>query len=310
MSNDRSKAVDALISKGSVIGLARKYLFAAFAAIAFYNAIELVVLCLVSFKRRRGCYFWSLLVASASVVPYTLGFVLLFFPTGVSIFVCMTLITVFWCGMVTGQSLVLWSRLHLLLQNRKLLLGLLWMIIIDAVLLHVPTIVLVYGVLATFSDIFIDAYNIMEHIQVAWFCVQELIISAIYVWETVKLLRLRPQGLRYRILRQLLAINIFILILDVAVVGIEYAGFYGLQVTLKPAVYSIKLKLEFAILGRLVAIVHPSYDSENPLSSRGILFVPSSQEIPMHETRTAPIDRNGLHWYELHWFWKRRHQLS
>lgn len=295
--DDHTQAVNALIARPFSRHGVRTYVFAAFAGIAFYNAIELVVLCFVSFKVRRGCYFWSLLVASASVIPYTLGTLLFFYPTGVSLFVCSTLGSIGWVGMVTGQSLVLWSRLYLLLQNSKLLWGVLWMIIIDAVLLHTPMIVLLYGVLSTFSDEWERAFRIMVHIQLIWFCVQELIISGIYIWETVKLLQLRPEGPRYNILRHLLAISIIILILDVAVVVIEYVGYYGVQAFFKPVAYSVKLKLEYAILGQLVAISRTSSSGEEP-SGRGIISPPSPQE-PLSRIEPRHVSME----HSLPWSW-------
>ncbi|KAJ5465660.1 hypothetical protein N7530_009447 [Penicillium desertorum] len=253
------------------------HIFSAFAAIAWYNAIELVILCFVSFKRRHGCYFWSLLVASASIIPHCLGYVLLFFPTGVSVYICVTLIMFSWCGMVTGQSMVLWSRLYLVLQNTKVLRRVLWMIVVDAVLFHIPAIVLLYGAVSTPYGNFAQGYNIFERIELVGFCIQELIISGIYVWETVKLLRLRPQGRRHGILQQLLIINIFILILSLIVVVTEYVGYYAVEVLFKSVAYSIKLKLEYAILGELVAIARGSYRFEDvQSSSREINSFPSS----------------------------------
>jgi hypothetical protein len=143
------------------------------------------------------------------------------------------------------------------------------MIIVDAVILHVPTAVLFYGTVAKPISAFAHGYDIMERIQVAGFCIQELIISGIYVWQTIKLLRLRPQGRRQGILAQLLVINIVILILDVAVIVIEYIGYYAVQVMFKPVAYSVKLKLEYAILGKLVSFVRRPYDSSQELSSSG-----------------------------------------
>ncbi|KAJ5793359.1 uncharacterized protein N7503_009337 [Penicillium pulvis] len=284
----------------------RTHIFAAFAAIAWYNAIELIILCFVSFKRHRGCYFWSLLIASSAIIPHCLGYVLLFFPTGVSPYVCVTLIIVGWIAMVTGQSMVLWSRLHLVLQNTKVLWGVLWMIIIDAVLFHVPTTVLLYGTAAAPSSVWDSGYNIMERIQLVGFCIQELLISGIYVWETGKLLRLRPEGRPQGILHQLLFINIIILILDVAIVAIEYVGFYAVQVMFKPVAYSIKLKLEYAILGRLVAIARGSYEDDQPSSSRDIMSFPSSQE-----TQSPNEPRHNNHRkYSLPWFWETSHRSS
>ncbi|KAJ5636021.1 uncharacterized protein N7484_009334 [Penicillium longicatenatum] len=238
----------------------RTFAFATFSSLAWYNAIELIILCFVSFKRWRGCYFWSLLVASFSIIPYCLGFILLFFPTGVTPYVCVTLIIISWCGMITGQSMVLWSRLHLLLRNTRVLWNVLWMIIIDAILLHVPTAVLLFGAVGMPTGPFAHGYNIMERIQVVGFCIQELVISSIYVWEAIHLLRLRPGGQSRGILSQLLIINIVILFLDVAIVVIEYVGYYALQVMFKPVAYSIKLKLEYAILGKLITVARESWD--------------------------------------------------
>lgn len=283
----------------------RTEIFATFAAIAWYNAIELIILCFVSFKRRRGCYFWSLLVASSCIIPHCLGLVLLFFPTGVSPYICVTLILFSWYGMVTGQSLVLWSRLHLVLQNTKILWGVLWMIMVDAVLLHIPATVTLYGTVAAPFSPWSRGYSTMEHIQLLGFCIQELIISGLYVWETVKLLRLRPQGRPSGILHQLLTINIIILLLDIAVVVIEYVGYFAVQGMFKPVAYSIKLKLEYAILGKLVAIAQgaQTYNDDELPSSNSF---PSSQETPPR----LDFGRHPRCMYSFPWLWKNSHQSS
>ncbi|CAI7651558.1 unnamed protein product [Penicillium viridicatum] len=270
-----SSVATTLISTYGASDITRTGIFAAFAALAWYNVIELMILCLFSFKRWKGTYFWSLLIASVCIIPYCLGFVLLFFPTGVTPWVCMTLVVLGWYGMITGQSVVLWSRLHLVLQNRKLLHGVLWMICIDAAVFHSLTTVFLYGTVAHPESRWSRAYDIMERVQL------ELIISSIYVWETVKLLRLRPEGRPQGILNQLLVINIIILILDISIVVIEYVGYYAIQVMFKPVAYSIKLKLEYAILGKLIAIARGATDSQHMDSS--------GREIT--ETSSSPSDR-------------------
>lgn len=285
---------DSLIRANSSGSEVRSHLFAAFAAIAWYNAIELVILCLTSFKRRNGWYFWSLLVASAGIIPNCLGYMLLFFHTGVTPYLCVAMIVSGWVMMVTGQSMVLWSRLHLVMQNRHILRAVLIMILADMVLFQFPTIVLMFGSVAPVSHAFTAGYNIIERVQLIAFCVQELVISSIYVWETIKLLRLRPQGRPNGILRQLLIINIIILFLDIAVVVTEWVGLYSIQALLKPAIYSVKLKLEYAILGKLVAIARGPLHGEQ-LSSSGwelddSLGNQSSQQSPRK--------------YSLPWFWE------
>mgnify|MGYP001356274824 CR=1 FL=1 len=42
--------------------------------ISISNAVELLLLVLITFKKRSGLYFWSLLITSFSVLPYSVGF--------------------------------------------------------------------------------------------------------------------------------------------------------------------------------------------------------------------------------------------
>ncbi|KAA8642342.1 uncharacterized protein ATNIH1004_011286 [Aspergillus tanneri] len=228
--------------------------FVAFTTIAWYNTIELIILCFTTFKKYRGCYFWSLLVASACVGVHALGFLLLVFAIRVSPYLPLTIAVFSWCGMVTGQSLVLWSRLNLVLYHPRVLQVVLLMIITDAILLHTPIIVLLYGAMSSHPQQFTAGYNVVERIQLVGFCLQELIISLIYIWGTIRLLKFQQERHRRHILHRLLIISIIILLLDITVVVVEYAGLYTLQVPLKATVYSIKLKLEYSILGKLVEI--------------------------------------------------------
>lgn len=45
----------------------------AFTAIAWYNSIEILVLSLFVFKRYRGLYFWSVIVAALAIGLYAAG---------------------------------------------------------------------------------------------------------------------------------------------------------------------------------------------------------------------------------------------
>jgi hypothetical protein len=53
----------------------------------------------------------------------------------------------------------------------------------------------------------------------------------------------------------LLFVNLMVLALDITLLGIQFAGDYEIQVAYKSAVYSIKLKIEFSALNRLVNVV-------------------------------------------------------
>jgi hypothetical protein len=86
-----------------------------FISVSWYNVLELLLLIFTTFRRWRGLYFWSLLLsAGVGVLLYSLGFLLKFF-TPVSPMLAVAVLSIGWWTMVTGQSIVLYSRLHLVL---------------------------------------------------------------------------------------------------------------------------------------------------------------------------------------------------
>lgn len=242
---------------------AERTIVACFIALAWYNALELIVLCFSTFKRYGGCYFWCLLIASFSIIPFGLGYLLIIYDIYTNMFpVAMELIA--WVGMVTGQSLVLWSRLHLVCHNPNVLRATLAMIIVDAIIFHIPGSILELGSHSNKSSLFTAGFNIFERIQLVGFSIQEIILSIIYAWEGVRLLNLRPRGHYRGTLVQLLIVNIIMILMDAAVIGVQYSGLFDIHVTLKALVYSIKLKLEYAILGKLVDITEISGSNSAP----------------------------------------------
>lgn len=173
--------------------------------------------------------------------------------------------------MITGQSVVLYSRLHLIMHNVKRLRAVLIMIITNAIWLHIPVIVLVYGSNSSNPKPFEKPYSIYEKIQLSVFILQEIIISGIYVWETTQLLKLeRTIGNNgtFRVMTHLITVNIVVILLDFSILGLEFADLYEIQTSWKPLVYSIKLKLEFSILNRLVELTRKARSGNGYSNSR------------------------------------------
>lgn len=170
--------------------------------------------------------------------------------------------------MVTGQSLVLYSRLHVVLgqASHRLLQGVKWMIIVNGFVFHVSTIVVLFGAYyASQSSGFAEAYKYIEKIQMTGFTLQEFILSGLYVWKTLDIIRSTSNTTTIggptarkrrtsRIMWQLFSINVFIVFMDIALLVIEYQDRHVFQQALKEVVYSVKLKMEFAILSKLVAL--------------------------------------------------------
>ena len=90
------------------------------------------------------------------------------------------------------------------------------------------------------------------------FTIQEFIISGLYLYETRKILRpgkiFQKQKTR-QVFKHLIWVNIFIIILDVALLSTEYAGLFSIQTVFKAAVYSVKLRFEFVVLNQLMDLV-------------------------------------------------------
>merc|ERR1711900_10651 len=202
----------------------------AFLALSFYNMLELIVIILTTFKSRCGLYFWSFIAATAGILPYGIGFLLKFFTLTSIRWIPVALVGTGLVGIVTGQSLVL----------------------------HIPTMIMAFGVDSPHSERFLPVFLIYDKIQLTVFFTQECIISGIYIYTTVRLLA--PAGepisrpLRH-LLTHLIIVNVFVLALDVTVLGFGFSGYYQIQTTFEAAVYSVKLKVEFSVLNRLVGIV-------------------------------------------------------
>lgn len=146
--------------------LSLKIIIAFFSGLSIYNALELAILIFITFSRYRGLYFWSLLVSSLGLILYALGFVFKFFYvlTGNAKWASVAFLTLGWYLMVTGQSVVLWSRLHLIVSGErggKILKYTRWMIIVDFFILHVPTTVVTFGSNGKIDTAsFVKAYNV------------------------------------------------------------------------------------------------------------------------------------------------------
>lgn len=179
--------------------------------------------------------------------------------------------------MLVCQSLVLYSRLGLIVRNTKIIDGIKWMIIVDSIVLCIPVVILDFGSTYSGTRSFSEGYYYVEQIQLTWFTVQELIISGVYVWKTLAMLRVISKEHTRSMIFQLLIINIVIICMDVcycyisimisanisqiALITLQFLHFQLYQEAIKAFVYSVKLKLEIHILSKLVNVVQGNQNS-------------------------------------------------
>ncbi|KAL7771736.1 hypothetical protein CFE70_001686 [Pyrenophora teres f. teres 0-1] len=206
---------------------------AAFTAMTWYNSIELLFLVFFTFKKYSGAYMKQNNVAHDTHVDnilMTVGLVL----------------------MVPGQSLVLYSRLHLISSNQKLVRSILWMIIVLAVVLCVPTSMLNLREYTDQPGTYTRTYSAMAKTQMTLSSFEEVFISCVYIWETRNAMRVNFNALDRKWMWQLIAMNIFLLVMDTALLVMEFLELYMILNTFKSLVHSFKLKIEFAVLTQMV----------------------------------------------------------
>ncbi|PMD28930.1 hypothetical protein L207DRAFT_574555 [Hyaloscypha variabilis F] len=232
--------------------------------LAIFNVIEINFWIFTTFRRRVGLYFWSLLIASWGIPFHATGFLLKFFQLCTNEYVNVGLIVVGWYAMVTGQSIVLYSRLHLIVQDGRKIRWVLGLIVVDFFLFHIPPTILLFGSNSSNPEPFLTPFAIYEKIQITAFSTQEFIISALYIWEARKMLRSLANVKREEarsVMIHLILVNILMIMMDITLLGTEYGNEYAIETTYKSALYSIKLKLEFSILNRLRALVKSRHQS-------------------------------------------------
>ncbi|KAI3394681.1 hypothetical protein diail_2428 [Diaporthe ilicicola] len=227
---------------------AKRYAAAALLAVAIYNAIEMVPIIYFTFSRFSGLYFWSMVTAVIGVLINATGFVLNNFQLTGSQTLPTILTTTFWVAMVSGQSLVLYSRLYLVNLDKRIRRYVLAMIIVNGVVLHTATAVTAAGANSKASSLFITPYAIIERIQITVFCVQEFILSGLYVWKAWEFLAVYRSG-GSKTQDKLRAMMLHLILSNVVVVSLD------ITVSYKAFVYSVKLKCEVGILNKLVDFV-------------------------------------------------------
>ena len=187
--------------------------------IAVYNSFELYIFILRTFHRRRGLYFWSAICATTGILLISLFCLLRFF--GVAHPGLMAALTsASWATMVTGQSLMLYSRLHLVLCNPKRTRCLLSLIICAFLFIEIPVGTLFAINNFRFTGVIVaTAYNAMEKIELVIFTLLEGLLSGLYLYEWAavrKELEITKGPKVRRLFHELVALFVLVLVLDLS----------------------------------------------------------------------------------------------
>ncbi|TPX49668.1 hypothetical protein CcCBS67573_g10146 [Chytriomyces confervae] len=219
------------------------------AVISMYNAVEVYVCAFSTFKKYNTLYCWSVLACATGLLLQSISWMFIYYKLYSNKYLIMAIVasSVGWWAMVTGFSLTLYSRLTIVDVPRAYCDWIRNLIIFNFLFCHLPTTMFTFGARMIGTDVWVTGYSVIEKIQVTMFLIQEVILSSMYVIHVGQGYGKEMKTVK----RHTLYVNILVLILDLVVVIVEYAGLFAIQVALKVAVYSIKIKLEFLILRQL-----------------------------------------------------------
>jgi hypothetical protein len=270
-------------------------LIASFSALAYWMSIELFVLVYITFKRHNSVYFRSIFITIIGVILQTTGYILTKFENHVAVTFVLIISKLGWVLNVTGFSIVLWSRLHLVVNDSRILSGVLVMILLDGIIFHTITIVFEVG-LTEDRKTYYTLAMVMERVQQTVFAAQETIISFIYIWQTVRFLRNGFPVRTRKVVGSLLFVQIVVISLDIILTVLNNSNKMALKRMIHPFFYAIKLKLEFIVLNQLQSLVKSgvtpglSLTSNQPFSDSH--FRTSAQPTPASITQADPRNKS------------------
>lgn len=122
-----------------------RFLVACFLGASIWNAVGMFPMIFMTFKRLWTLYFWAIILSTAGIVICSASQVISVATPQVNTMINGVMSCIGWVFMVTGQSVVLYSRLHLLAITPRVLRMVLWMIIINGVTIHITGTVLTVG---------------------------------------------------------------------------------------------------------------------------------------------------------------------
>ncbi|KAL2857077.1 hypothetical protein BJY01DRAFT_231129 [Aspergillus pseudoustus] len=232
------------------------YLNVALLAVAAYNTLELLIWIFHFFKRRCGLYFWSILVCTVSIGVFDLFAFLAYFRlapfriTGPGMAITLP-------SLLCAQSLVLYSRLHLITPKGPLLRFVFWVIIVTSIILLLPFTIILIGLSTGNVHLAGPQYYAEQH-MITGTVIREILICALYIHQSAR--QLAPiitikEAAGRRVLLHIMLVNIAVIILDILTLLLLYHSRSGMGSAYTCMSHSVKLRMEFVVLNNLLELL-------------------------------------------------------
>ena len=233
----------------------------AFVGMTLYLFVEVNVVIFRAFKKRQGLYYWSMQIGSLGIFFNTVGIILKHFasPSTDAIWPLYTVLIIFgWGVYATAQSLVLYSRLHLVMRNQRTQRYVLYMIVSTIFIFNVPHLIFCWPAYNTsdhdMSSLWSPREAILERYTQIGYTITESIISGVYIWSLVPLLRLKSNLRQRRVMTDLIYVNVVVITSDILQVALRYTNQVGISLPIQTFSYILKLRLEFFVLNQLMDV--------------------------------------------------------
>jgi hypothetical protein len=161
-----------------------------------------------------------------------------------------------WGTATTGLSLVLWSRLHLVVNNRRLLNCLLVVIPFNGIVVNFAAIGVLFGLTLKYNKTYLIAVA-LNYIGVISFVIIETVLSSLYIFYTARFLKSGYSFHTRKIVGLLLFVQVLVILFDAMLWSLVFTNMLEVATIIHPLTQAIKLKLEFIILNQLQKLVRP-----------------------------------------------------
>ncbi|KAI4160680.1 MAG: hypothetical protein LQ342_005519 [Letrouitia transgressa] len=231
----------------------------AFVGMTFLLVLEINVEILRVFKKRKGLYFWSMSFGTLGCLIDAVGVILKYLSHGTTdIWPLYTLFLLSgWTMYAPLQLMVLYSRLHLVIESRKVQRFVLIMILFTIPVFIIPTWIVVwpaYNPDPPITDRWSPPDAIVERYTQLGFTLVECIISGVYIYSLLGLLRYKSTVRQRRVFYDLIYVNIITVAFDILTVVLVYLNQLGTSHPIQAFSYALKLRLEFVVLNQLMAV--------------------------------------------------------
>ena len=272
----------------------------AFVGMTMFLVVEVNVLIHRAFKKRRGLYFWSMQLGSLGVFFGTLGLILKNFG-GRRTDSIWPLYVLFanggWAIHMTAQSLVLYSRLHLVVQNQKIQRYVFRMILSTVFTFVIPTIAFSFPAYNTWdhemSSVWSPRILIVVRFTQIGYTITESIISGLYIWSLLRLMKFKSNVRSRRVMTDLIYVNVVAIAFDILTVGLVFTNQNGVAFPVQEFSYIFKLRLEFVVLNQLMDLAARGIRREHFRRNR--YYLPANQGNRHFHCNDSSQEMNDFH---------------